>query len=163
MRRWRRSVPAGGGLLGAWDVRRLVRRSRGLPVFEPPLTALPETDGPARTDDVTPTPRQVADHMGQARDVEPRHPILPTAVPRITDGRHRVVRALRGGRDALPAMRFDPRPEPRAGRATLADPGCRPFDMAAAGSRGPRALGGGRPRGPASLGAWTGDAQIGHP
>ena len=122
--RWQHySVPVGGGLRDAWDVRRLVRLARGLPVIQQPLAALPEIDEPAWTEGEPLTLREVAEHLRLVRAVDRRHPILLTAECRIMDGRHRVVRALLEGRATIPAVRFDPTPEPDARGVTMADLG----------------------------------------
>ena len=87
------------------------------------LAALPEIDEAAWTEGEPLTLREVAAHMRLVREVDPRHPILLTAGCRIMDGRHRVVRALLEGRATIPAVRFDPTPEPDARGVTMADLG----------------------------------------
>lgn len=123
MRRQHYSVPAGGGLRDAWDVHRLVRLARGLPVLEVRVADLPEVAEPAWTEGPPLTLGEVAQHMRLVTEVDPRHPILLTAEGRIMDGRHRVVRALLEGRETVPAVRFDPTPEPDARGVTMADLG----------------------------------------
>lgn len=123
MRRQHYSVPVGGGLRDAWDVHRLVRLAGGLPVVETAIAALPEVDEPAWSEGAALSLREVADHMRLVREVDPRHPILLTAGNRIMDGRHRVVRALLEGRATIPAVRFEPTPEPDARGVTMADLG----------------------------------------
>ena len=120
MRRQHHLVPRGGGRFDAWDVRRLVPLARGLPVLEWPLAWLSEIDEPAWTDGAAPRLGEVAAHMRLVQAVDPRHPIPLTAQGRILDGRHRVVRALLEGRTTIPAVRFDPTPEPDARDVTLA-------------------------------------------
>ena len=123
MRRQHHLAPRGHGQFDAWDVHRLVRLAQGLPVLEWPLTRLSEIDEPAWTEGAALSLREVAAHMRLVREVDPRHPILLTAEGRIMDGRRRVVRALSEGRTTIPAVRFDPTPEPNARGVTLAELG----------------------------------------
>lgn len=123
IRRQHYSVPAGGGLRGAWDVRRLVRLAEGLPVTEVSLDALAEVDEPVWSDRAALTLRKFVEHMQLAEAADLRHPILLTAEGRIMDGRHRVARALLEGRSVISAVRFDPTPEPDARGVTMRDLG----------------------------------------
>jgi hypothetical protein len=123
MRRQHYSVPVGGGLRDAWDVHRLVRLAEGLPVVDVRLAELPEVEEPAWSEGAPLTLRQIAYHMRLVREVDPRHPVLLTAEGRIMDGRHRVVRAILEGRETIPAVRFEPTPEPDARGVTMRDLG----------------------------------------
>ena len=103
-----------------WDVHRLIRAARDLPVRSVPLSEIAEVDedwwyagdGEPGSDDVRPTPRSIAAHMALAKEADPAHPIILCADGRLMDGMHRVVRALAEGRTHIDAVRFATTPEP---------------------------------------------------
>ncbi|MGH8995948.1 MAG: hypothetical protein ACRDYB_07975 [Acidimicrobiales bacterium] len=100
--------------LDAWDVDRLIRLSRDLPVREVPIDSIEEVD----TDfwfsqgTATPTVRQVIEHMRLVRDVDVSFPIILGVDGRVMDGMHRVARAILDGRPTIEAVQFDVHPEP---------------------------------------------------
>ena len=101
------------GHFDAWDVHRLVRLARDLPVLEHPLEAIAELDEPAWVHaDGRLTLRQVVHHIALVEAVDPAHPIILTPEGRVMDGRHRVAHALLDGRATVRAVRFDVMPEP---------------------------------------------------
>lgn len=97
-----------------WDVHRLIRAARGLPVRSVPLNEIAGIDenwwyweGGTR-----PTPRSIAQHLAFARKADPTYPIILCAGGRLMDGMHRVVKALSEGRTHIQAVRFPVTPEP---------------------------------------------------
>jgi hypothetical protein len=114
------------GLL-AWDVRRLVRRSRGLPVQAVPLAQIAELDfehwygyGEAR-----PTVRSIIEHCQLMLAADLAYPIILDSAGRVMDGMHRVSKALMQGHTHIDAVQFvqDPAPD-----HTGCDPDTLPYD-----------------------------------
>lgn len=114
MRRQYFFAPTGDGRYDAWDVRRLIDRSAGLPVIDVPLSSIAELDtvywfgadgGPA-------TVRTLVRHMELVDQVDVRHPVILGAAGQLMDGMHRVARAVLDGRSTVPAVRFAVQPDP---------------------------------------------------
>ncbi|MGY3892496.1 hypothetical protein [Aeromonas enterica] len=114
------------GLL-AWDVRRLVRLSRGLPVQAVPLAQIAELDsehwyghGEAR-----PTVRSIIEHCQLMLAADLAYPIILDSAGRVMDGMHRVSKALMQGHAHIDAVQFvqDPTPD-----HTACDPDALPYD-----------------------------------
>jgi hypothetical protein len=101
--------------LCAWDVRRLVELSRGLPVTRVPLGEIRELDEPywRGASDGPMTCRAVVEHARLMQECDLDFPIMLSSDGRVMDGMHRVCRALLDGRDAIEAVRFavDPKPD----------------------------------------------------
>lgn len=106
--------------LDAWDVDRLIRLSKDLPVVDVPIAQIWELDtpywsvpgsGPA-------TVNEVITHMRLVRDVDPAYPVILGTDGRVMDGMHRVARAVLEGRTTIRAVRFAelPRPDHRGVR-----------------------------------------------
>lgn len=105
--------PSEQGLL-AWDVRRLVRLSRALPVQAVALGEIAELDqvhwyghGAA-----SPTVRSVVEHCQLMMAADLAYPILLDSAGRVMDGMHRVGKALMLGHSHIEARRFAVDPEP---------------------------------------------------
>lgn len=101
------------GLL-AWDIRRLVELSRNFPVQRinlDEIAELGETHWYAHEGD-SPTCRSLLQHMQLIDQVNPGYPIILDQVGRVMDGMHRVCRAVRDGKNNIPAVRFITTPEP---------------------------------------------------
>ncbi len=136
MARWRPSVGqtvymrkqyhfrrADGGF-DAWDVDRLIKLSRGLPVGGVSIESIDEIDTSYWFDDSAevPTVRRVVEHMQLILEVDLSYPILLSHDGRVMDGMHRVARALLEGRTEIDAVRF---PEPVAPDYR----GCQPHEL----------------------------------
>lgn len=102
------------GLL-AWDVRRLVRLSRDLPLQAVALSDIAELDrdhwyghGSA-----TPTVRSVVEHCQLIMAADLAYPIILDSAGRVMDGMHRIGKALMLGHDYIDAVQFtvDPAPD----------------------------------------------------
>ncbi len=100
--------------LSAWDVRRLVRLSRDLPVEQVQLTDIAELDETHwyKHEGDSPTCRSLLQHMQMIDEVDLDYPIILDENGRVMDGMHRVCRALREDIDRIPAVRFTVTPEP---------------------------------------------------
>jgi hypothetical protein len=94
----------------AWDVDRLIELSRDLQVQDVELSSIWEIDTPYWSQPLT--VREVAQHVGLVRDVDPSYPIILAADGRVMDGMHRVIRALLEGKVTIPAVQFTVQPEP---------------------------------------------------
>ena len=104
-----RSSPQG---LLAWDVDRLVRLSRDLPVRAVPLADVSELDAPVFGDD-PPTWRGLVAHLELMDAADLAYPIILAADGAVMDGRHRPAKALRERRSTIDAVQFreDPTPD----------------------------------------------------
>ena len=117
-----RSSPRG---LLAWDVDRLVVLSRDFPVRAVPLDDIRELDEPVFGEGEPPTWRSVVDHVRLMDEADFIHPIILAADGCVMDGRHRVAKALREGRETIDAVQFTEDPPPDyVGR----DPDDLPYD-----------------------------------
>jgi hypothetical protein len=103
--------PSAAGLL-AWDVDRLVERSRKFTVRAVPLAEIQELDNAVFGSDEERTWRSFAAHCRLVREAELKYPIIRAADGAVMDGMHRVCKALIEGRDTIDAMQFDTDPEP---------------------------------------------------
>ncbi|MEL3915152.1 hypothetical protein [Aeromonas caviae] len=114
------------GLL-AWDVRRLIRLSRNLPVQAVPLGEIAELDQVHwyGHDAASPTVRSVVAHCQLMMAADLAYPILLDSAGRVMDGMHRVGKALMLGHGHVAARRFaaDPAPDYQ-----YCDPEALPYD-----------------------------------
>lgn len=97
-----------------WDVHRLIRAARDLPVRSVPINEIAEVDEDwwYAEGDAAPTPRSITGHMALAKRADPTHPIILCADGRLMDGMHRVITALAEGQTHIDAVRFPVTPEP---------------------------------------------------
>ena len=105
--------PAPEGLL-AWDVRRLVRLSRTLPVRSLPLSQITELDSEHwyGHGSVRPTVRSIAEHCQLMLAADLAYPIILDSAGRVMDGMHRVSKALMQGATQIAAVQFEQDPAP---------------------------------------------------
>lgn len=98
---------AGDGF-DAWDVDRLIALSAALPIVRVPVESIAELDAPYWFDDSdeTPTVRSVVEHCRLIAEVDTGYPIILDHEGRVTDGMHRVARALLEGRGEIDAVRL---------------------------------------------------------
>ncbi len=101
------------GLL-AWDIRRLVELTRDLPIEEIQLADIAELDETHwyEHEGDSPTCRSLLQHMQLIDEVDLSDPIILDQDGRVMDGMHRVCKAIREGKDKVPAVRFVTNPEP---------------------------------------------------
>ncbi|MBV7415691.1 hypothetical protein [Aeromonas sp. sif2433] len=105
--------PAPEGLL-AWDVRRLVRLSRELPVQAVPLAQLVELDSEHwyGHGNIRPTVRSIIEHCQLMLAADLAYPIILDSAGRVMDGMHRVSKALMQGHTHIDAVQFGQDPVP---------------------------------------------------
>ncbi|MFN7055394.1 hypothetical protein [Hyphomonas sp.] len=101
------------GLL-AWDVRRLIALSRGLPVKAVALSDIQEVDENHwyGFEGQVPTCRSILAHIALIEQADLSFPILLDAEGRLMDGMHRVCKAIRRGDTHIQAIRFPETPPP---------------------------------------------------
>jgi hypothetical protein len=109
--------------LDAWDVDRLIRLSRDLPVHDVPLDEITEVDSDYwfRHGPIVPTVRRVVEHMRLTAEVDLSYPIILASSGRVMDGMHRVARSVLDGRSTIKAVRFVTDPEPDHRNCALED------------------------------------------
>jgi hypothetical protein len=99
--------------LDAWDVDRLIERSRTLPPKRIALEDIEEVDTVYWfREDEEPTVRNVVEHMRLTREVDLSHPIILGQDGRVMDGMHRIARAMLEGHATIEAVQFPVHPEP---------------------------------------------------
>ncbi len=100
--------------LCAWNVHRLVERSRDLPQEHVPLAAIRELDEPYWAGDSTRplTCCSVVEHARLMLDCDLAYPVILSSDGRVMDGMHRIGRALLEGRTEIEAVRFLEDPDP---------------------------------------------------
>ncbi|NEX81143.1 hypothetical protein [Aeromonas rivipollensis] len=106
-----RPAPEG---LQAWDVRRLVRLSRELPVQAVPLSQIAELDSVHwyGHGSVKPTVRSIIEHCQLMLAADLAYPIILDSAGRVMDGMHRVSKALMQGATQIGAVQFERDPAP---------------------------------------------------
>ena len=103
--------PSPHGLL-AWDVDRLIERSRDLPRQRIPLERIRELDEPLFGGDEPATWRSLLAHVRLMDEADLRYPIILAADGAVMDGMHRVAQAMRSGAREIEAVRFAEDPPP---------------------------------------------------
>lgn len=105
---------ATGDGLDAWDVDRLITRSRELPVETVRVADIAEVDTPYWFDSSAEiaTVRKVVEHVRLIEEVDMSYPIILGFDGRVMDGMHRVARAILEGRETIDAVRFTDAIEP---------------------------------------------------
>jgi hypothetical protein len=101
------------GLL-AWDVRRLIGLTAGLPVTEIPLAEIRELDECFWFDGEgdAPTCRKIAEHAKLIAETDLAYPIILDPEGRVMDGMHRVCKALLEGQSGIRAVKLPTLPDP---------------------------------------------------
>jgi hypothetical protein len=109
------------GLL-AWDVDRLLTLTQNFRCRQVPLATIQELDQPIVGDGYPLTWRSLLEHMRLIDAAELSFPIILAADGSVMDGRHRIAKAIREGRQTIDAVQFRKDPEPDY-------VGCRPEDL----------------------------------
>ena len=91
-----------------WDVHKLVRASKSLPVQHIAISAIAEVNENwwYQEPDAVPTPRSIAQHVALIAQADLSYPIILCANGRLMDGMHRVVKALSEDRKTIYAVQF---------------------------------------------------------
>ncbi|MGL5815763.1 MAG: hypothetical protein ACRCYW_20970 [Aeromonas sp.] len=118
--------PSPGGLL-AWDVRKLIRLGRELPVRAVPLGQITELDKEHwyGHGSVRPTVRSMVEHCQLMLAADLAYPIILDSEGRVMDGMHRVGKALMQGATHIEAVQFEQDPAPDY---VDCDPDALPYD-----------------------------------
>ena len=92
----------------AWDVDKLVERSKDLSPILVPLADIKELDENYwySGSDSSPTGRSIAEHMKLVNEADLKYPVILSKEGKLMDGMHRVVKALLSGHDEILAVRF---------------------------------------------------------
>jgi hypothetical protein len=98
----------------AWDVDRLIRLSRELPIEHVKIDSISEVDTSYWFDGSAevPTVRRIVAHARLMLDADSAYPIIFGHDGRVMDGMHRIARALLDGRTEIDAVRFQAPLEP---------------------------------------------------
>ena len=104
--------PSERGLL-AWDVDRLVMRTKQFPRIQIPLTSIRELDEAFGSEhEGALTWRGVIEHVRLIQEADLSFAIILSADGRVMDGMHRVAKAVLLGRATIEAVQFANDPEP---------------------------------------------------
>jgi myosin-crossreactive antigen len=96
-----------------WDVERLIRLSKDLPVKSLPIDGIFEFDQIYWFDEEhPPTCRAVVSHMERIQQVDLSYPIILSEDGYVMDGMHRIARAQLMGLTEIQAVQFAQDPEP---------------------------------------------------
>jgi hypothetical protein len=100
--------------LCAWNVYRLVERSRTFPRERVPLSEIHELDEPYWSSDGAGklTCREVTGHARLMLECDLAFPVILSSDGRVMDGMHRICKALLQGLNEIEAVRFAQDPEP---------------------------------------------------
>ncbi|MDP4011806.1 MAG: hypothetical protein Q8P72_06305 [Candidatus Roizmanbacteria bacterium] len=98
----------------AWDVDKLVDKTKDIPQISVPLTQIKELDENFwyQGNDKIPTGRSFVDHMKLVQETDLKYPIILSQNGRVMDGMHRVAKALLLGHKEITAVQFAKDPEP---------------------------------------------------
>ena len=97
----------------AWDVDKLVEKSKDLPQISVKLDKIKELNENFWYQESIPTCRSVVDHLRLIKETDLKHPIILSSKGRVMDGMHRVAKALLLGHKEIKAVKFaeDPKPD----------------------------------------------------
>ena len=92
----------------AWDVDKLVEKSKDLPVISINLEDIKELDESFWYQGGNqPSCRSIVEHVRLVNEADLKYPIILSKDGRVMDGMHRVAKALLLGHDEIQAVRFD--------------------------------------------------------
>lgn len=100
-----------GGLL-AWDVDRLILLTAHFPQRQVRLSEIRELEEPWFGEVEPPTWRSFLEHLKLIDEADLSYPIILAADGAVMDGMHRVMKALREGRQTIDAVQFTVDPVP---------------------------------------------------
>ncbi|MDR2334726.1 MAG: hypothetical protein LBE61_14720 [Burkholderiaceae bacterium] len=101
-----------GGDVHIWDVHRLVRLARDIPVERIALADIREIDEAYWFNDRHATTREIIDHMRLVQEADLSWPIIVCPEGRVMDGMHRVGKAMLQGDTHITAIRLPSMPAP---------------------------------------------------
>src|SRR4051812_14205201 len=96
----------------AWDVDRLVALTKDFPRIQVAPADLPELDEAFPADEKGVTWRNVVGHMALIQAADASYPIILATNGEVMDGRHRIAKAMLGGKTTIEAVQFAKDPEP---------------------------------------------------
>lgn len=100
------------GLL-AWNVRRLINLSRGLPMVKLAIEQVAEMHENHWYTHEVPTPNSILEHLQLIEAADLRYPIIIDQAGRLMDGMHRLCKAKLQGQERIDCVQFtqDPKPD----------------------------------------------------
>lgn len=114
MRQQYHSVQTDNGLY-VWDVNKLVKIIKDMPIIEVSLTDITELDEAYWHEEggwKKPIARDIALHAKLIYETDLKYPIILHSNGRIMDGMHRCCKALILGHETIKAVKFEKDPEP---------------------------------------------------
>lgn len=113
MRKQYHFQPSGNGFY-AWDVDKLIEKSKGLPRIPVLLSTIKELDEAFWYNgfDSKPTVRSIAEHVRLIREADLKYPIILSRDGRVMDGMHRVAKAFLAGHEEILAVKFEEAVQP---------------------------------------------------
>jgi len=98
----------------AWDVDKLVSKTKDLPLISVKLCDIAELDENYwyQADNAIPTCRSIVEHIQLVDEADLGYPIILCKSGRIMDGMHRVAKALLLGLNEVKAVKFTENPLP---------------------------------------------------
>jgi len=101
-----------------WAVKDLWEAAKGIEPVMTPLTEIADIDALLDSHCWSAGPmsvREILEHGDRIANADLSYPVIITPTGSIADGCHRLVKALREGREAILAIRLTSMPEPRPG------------------------------------------------
>ena len=113
MRKQYHLIPSDRGF-NAWDVDKLVKAAKDLPVVSVDLDDIAELDENFwyRGADDIPSGRSIAEHYKLITEADLSYPVILSAERRVMDGMHRIIKALVEGHKTIDAVILEKTPPP---------------------------------------------------
>jgi len=96
----------------AWDVDKLVQKSKNLEVIEVGIDSIPEFNQNYWYNENPPTCKSIAEHFKLANETNLEYPVILSAEHTLMDGMHRIIKAYSLGRTSVKAVKFEITPSP---------------------------------------------------
>ena len=96
----------------AWDVDKLVLKSKSLKVIEVEIKSIPEFNENYWYNENNPTCKSIAEHFILINECSLKHPIILSTEHTLMDGMHRIIKAYSLGYSRIKAVKFKITPVP---------------------------------------------------